>query len=213
MKSDIEFDQNGLINSIKKIILDARKFVASNINHELIAAYWNIGKVISDHEKVNGIDAISSGQTILDLSKQLTTEFGKGFSRSNLFNMRKFYMEYPDVQTLSGQLSWSHICELLIIEDVQKRGFYEKESINSSWSVRELKRQIDSSLYERLLLSKGKTNKEQIIALSKNGMQITKPEDIVKSPYVFEFLGIPEYKPILEKELEQKLVRHLEEFF
>jgi len=103
MKSDIEFDQNGLIDSIKKIILDARKFVASNINHELIAAYWNIGKVISDNEKVNGIDAISPRQTILDLSKQLTTEFGKGFSRSNLFNMRKFYMEYPDVQTLSGQ--------------------------------------------------------------------------------------------------------------
>ena len=121
-------------------------------------------------------------------------------------------MEYPDVQTLSGQLTWSHICELLIIEDVQKRGFYEKELINSSWSVRELKRQIDSSLYERLLLSKGSVNKKQVKELSKKGQQIAKPEDIVKNPYVFEFLGVPEHKPILEKELEKKLIRHIEDF-
>ena len=126
--------------------------------------------------------------------------------------MRKFYLEYPDAQTLSGQLTWSHICELLIIEDTQKRGFYEKETINSSWSVRELKRQIDSSLYERLLLSKGETNKKELLELSQKGQQILKPQDIVKNPYVFEFLGVPEHKPILEKELEKKLIRHIEDF-
>lgn len=126
--------------------------------------------------------------------------------------MRKFYLEYPDVQTVSGQLTWSHVCELLIIEDSPKRGFYEKETINSSWSVRELKRQIDSSLYERLLLSKGETNKKELLELSKKGQQILKPDDIVKNPYVFEFLGVPEHKPILEKELEKKLIRHIEDF-
>ena len=199
MKKDIERNRNKLIESIKEIILDARKSVAINVNHELIAAYWNIGKIIVNNEKVNNVDAISSRQIILELSKRLATEIGKGFSRSNLFNMRKFYVTYPNIQTLSGQLTWSHICELIIIEDVQKRGFYENESINSSWSVRELKRQIDSSLYERLLLSKGKRNKEQVLELSKGGQRISKPEDIVKNPYVFEFLGVPEHKPILEK--------------
>lgn len=212
MKKDIELNRNKLIESIKEIILNARKSVAINVNHELIAAYWNIGKVIVDNEKANNADTTSSRQIILELSKKLSEEIGKGFSRSNLFNMRKFYMGYPDIQTLSGQLTWSHICELLIIEDVKKRGFYENESISSSWSVRELKRQIDSSLFERLILSKGKVNKEHLIELSKKGQQITKPEDIVKNPYVFEFLGVPEHKPILEKELEKKLIRHIEDF-
>jgi predicted nuclease of restriction endonuclease-like (RecB) superfamily len=212
MKKDIEINRNKLIESIKEIILNARKTVAINVNHELIAAYWNIGKVIVDNEKANNADTTSSRQIILELSKKLSEEIGKGFSRSNLFNMRKFYMEYPDIQTLSGQLTWSHICELLIIEDVKKRGFYENETISSSWSVRELKRQIDSSLFERLILSKGKANKEHLIELSKKGQQITKPEDIVKNPYVFEFLGVPEHKPILEKELEKKLIRHIEDF-
>ncbi len=212
MKKDVELNQNKLIESIKEIIHNARRSVARNVNHELIAAYWNIGKAIADNEKVNNVDTTSSRQIILELSNRLTTEIGKGFSRSNLFNMRKFYLEYPDVQTLSGHVTWSHLCELLIIEDVQKRGFYEKETINSSWSVRELKRQIDSSLYERLLLSKGKANKEQVIELSKKGQQIAKPEDIVKSPYVFEFLGVPEHKPILERQLEKKLIRHIEDF-
>jgi len=126
--------------------------------------------------------------------------------------MRKFYLEYPDVQTVSGHLSWSHISELLIIENPQKRGFYEKETINSYWSVRELKRQIDSSLFERLLLSKGQINKKELLELSQKGQQISKPMDIIKNPYVFEFLEIPEQKPILERDLEKKLIRHIEDF-
>jgi hypothetical protein len=105
MKKDIELNQNRLIESIKEIILDARKSVAINVNHELIAAYWNIGKLIIDNEKSNNVDSTSSRQIILELSKRLKAEIGKGFSRSNLFNMRKFYMGYPNVQTLSGQLT------------------------------------------------------------------------------------------------------------
>ena len=118
-------NQTALIDSIKEIVFSARKSAAININNELVTAYWNIGKIIVPNEKVNNIDNSSSRQIILELSKQLTDEIGRGFSRSNLFNMRKFYLEYPDVRTLSGQLTWSHICELLIIEDPQKRGFYE----------------------------------------------------------------------------------------
>ncbi len=198
-----------LLESIKHIVLNARKNVYQKVNQELILTYWQIGKEIVETEQKNNIDNKTSRQIILKLSKQLTNEIGKGFSRSNLFNMRKFYIEYPSVQMLSGHISWSHICELLIIEDKDKRSFYEKECANASWSIRELKRQIDSSLYERLLLSQGKGNKEKILELAQKGQELNKVEDVLKNPYVFEFLGIPENKPILEKDLEAKLI-HLQ---
>jgi predicted nuclease of restriction endonuclease-like (RecB) superfamily len=100
----------------------------------------------------------------------------------------------------------------LIVSDKDKRSFYEQECINSAWSVRELKRQIETSLFERLLLSEGKTNEETVIALSRQGIAVSKPEDILKAPYVFEFLGAREEKPMLEKDLELKLIRHIEDF-
>lgn len=109
-------------------------------------------------------------------------------------------------------MSWSHYCELLSIENDDERSFYEKECINSKWSVRELKRQLETSLYERLLLSEGKNNKEKVYELSKVGQTLAKPDDILKEPYVFEFLDIKEPKPILEKNLERKLVHHMEAF-
>ena len=210
--SDISKRIEGLLDSIRSIIIDARKNVAKNINTELLSTYWKIGKLIVDVESSSDFDQKSSRQLILSLSNQLTKELGSGFSRANLFNMRKFYLEYQDVQTVSGQISWSHYCELLIIEDKQKRAFYEKETENANWSVRELKRQLDSSLYERLLLSSGKANKEKVSQLAKKGQELAKPDDIVKDPYVFEFLGIPENKPVLEKDLEKKLIRHIEDF-
>ena len=115
----------------------------------------------------------------------MTAEYGKGFSRSNLQNMRQFYLAYPKCQSVTGKLSWTHYCELLLISDTQKRSFYEKECVNARWSVRELKRQIDSSLFERLLLSSGDANKEKVLALAVNGNEIAKPEDIIRDPYVF----------------------------
>ena len=151
-------------------------------------------------------------QVMKELSKELRKILGSGFSVSNLFNMRRFYITYPKFQTLSGKLSWSHYCELLSIENIDERNFYEKECINSNWSVRELKRQIDTSLFERLLLSEGKSNKEKVYALSKEGQILNVPEDILKEPYVFEFLNLKEPKPILEKDLERKLVKHMEDF-
>lgn len=201
-----------LVDQIKSLIDTSRIKIAKDVNIELLITYWKIGKLIVEREELNNTGHQSSRDLILELSKQLTKIFGKGFSRSNLFNMRKFYLNYSNVQTLSGQLSWSHYCELLIIPEKDKRSFYEKECINSNWSIRELKRQIESSLFERLLLSKGEINQRQIIKLAKKGQQIEKPEDIIKDPYVFEFLGIREEKPILEKELERKLIRHIEDF-
>ncbi len=206
------YGNSDLIENIKSIVIQSRKKVVYNVNRELIFTYWNIGKEIAKNEKHNNINKQSSRQIILNLSKQLTTELGRGFSRSNLFNMRNFHQTYPDVQTLSGQLSWSHICELLSIENMDKRNFYEKETENSSWSIRELKRQIDSSLYERLLLSSGKNNKEKVLELSKKGQILAKPEDIIKNPYVFEFLGLTEQKPIFERDLEKSLIKQIEDF-
>lgn len=205
-------DYNLLIENIKAIIIESRRNAFKSVNRHLIETYWNIGREIVENEKKNAVDSKSARQQILELSKILTKEVGKGFSRSNLFNMRKLYLIYPDVQTLSGQLSWSHIWELLTIEDDYKRAFYEKESVNSSWSFRDLKRQVDSSLYERLLLSSDKTNKEKLLEFSSDGHVIDSASDIVKSPYVLEFLGVPEKKPILEKDLERKLIRHIEDF-
>ncbi|AQX90611.1 MULTISPECIES: PDDEXK nuclease domain-containing protein [Elizabethkingia] len=201
-----------LVENIKSIILSSRKSLSQRVNQELIFTYWRIGKEIVDTEQKNNLDNQSSRQIILNLSKLLTKEIGKGFSRSNLFNMRKLYTEYRDVQSLTGHLTWTHICELLIIEDKAKRSFYEKETVNSNWSIRELKRQIDSSLYERLLLSQGSKNKEKVLELARKGQEITNADDILKNPYVFEFLGIPENKPILERDLEAKLIRHIEDF-
>ena len=204
---------NSMVLEIRELLENARKNVAQQVNTQLLTTYWNIGRIIVEYEQQNQIRADYGKQTLRELSKELTREFGKGFSRSNLQNMRAFYLAYEKCQTVSGKLSWSHYCELLSITDENKRSFYEKESINSGWSVRELKRQIDSSLYERLLLSSGDANKEKVLSLAQKGIEINQPADIIRDPYVFEFLGVPENKPILESDLENALVVQIEKFF
>jgi len=203
---------NKMIEQIKQVMGQARTNVAKAINNELITAYWNIGRIIVEYEQKNNERAAYGKQTLKELSKVLTEEFGKGFSVSNLQFMRRFYQTYQIQQTLSVKLSWSHYCELLLISEDDKRSFYEKECVNAGWSVRELKRQMETSLYERLLLSSGTENKERVLELALNGNEITKPSDIIKDPYVFEFLGIPEDKPVLESDLEKALVEHIEKF-
>ena len=200
-----------LVNEITGIIINARNNVIKNVNNELINAYWNIGRIIVEDELKSERGEYGQKQ-LLKLSKILTNKFGKGFSRANLQNMRLLYLKYQNCQTLSSKLSWSHYCELLYISDDDKRSFYEKEAINANWSVRELKRQISSSLFERLLLSNGEANKKKVLELALKGNEIAKPKDIVKDPYVFEFLGLPENKPMMESDLEEALVRQIEKF-
>ena len=201
-----------IIQEIKSVLDTARSHVAQQVNNELLNTYWNIGRIICEHEQSDPSRADYGKQTLKELSRTLTEEFGKGFSRSNLQNMRTFYLTYEKCQTLSGKLSWSHYCELLSISDAEKRSFYEKEAVNSGWSVRELKRQIESSLFERLLLSRGNANKEQVLTLALRGNEITQPADIIRDPYVFEFLGLPEDKPMMESDLERALVQQIEKF-
>jgi len=208
----IDQDIKLVVHEIGDLLAAARSNVARQVNNELLSTYWNIGRIIAEYEQTVPERADYGKQTLKELSKALTAEFGKGFSRANLQNMRSFYLTYEKCQTLSGKLSWSHYCELLTISDPAKRSFYEKEAVNSNWSVRELKRQIDSSLFERLLLSRGDANKEQVLALAEKGIEIAEPSDLIRDPYVFEFLGIPEEKPMLESDLERALVQQIEKF-
>ena len=158
MKNDV---MKPVINEVKEVLEKARSNVAITVNRELLVSYWKIGEIIVRYEQNEQIRAAYGTKTLKQLARELSKEFGKGFSVSNLQFMRRFYSEYSIQQTASVKLSWSHYCELLSISDNNKRTFYEKEAINSNWSVRELKRQISTSLYERVLLSKGEMNKQE----------------------------------------------------
>lgn len=205
-------NNNKMISEITELVAKVKSELANEINKSVVFVYWNIGKIIVSNENEYN-NRLEYGKEVLKgLSDELTKYLGKGYSVSNLKYMRMFYKAYPNFDLISFNLSWSHYLELMIIEDNDKRNFYEKECINSHWSVRELRRQLDTSLYERLLLSDGKSNKEKVLELSKQGQILSKPSDLIKEPYVFEFLGIKENKPILEKDLEYKLIRHIEDF-
>mgnify|MGYP004465498885 FL=1 len=208
----LEKNNAKMIEEITNLVNEVKSKLANEINKSIVYVYWNIGKIIVSNESEYN-NRLEYGKEVLKgLSDELTKYLGKGYSVSNLKYMRMFYKAYPNFNEISSNLSWSHYLELMIIEDRDKRNFYEKECINSNWSVRELRRQLDTSLFERLLLSDGKVNKEKVYELSKKGQELNKPSDVIKQPYVFEFLGIKEQKPLLEKDLEYKLIRHIEDF-
>lgn len=201
-----------IICDIKAILDNAHQTVAQQVNTSLLVSYWKIGERIVLFEQMNKERAQYGAQTLKELSRELTQAFGKGFSRSNLQNMRQFYLTYEKCQTLSGILGWSHYCELLSITDADKRSFYEKECASAKWSVRELKRQINTSFYERLLLSKGEIHQKEVLRLAAQGMELQQPSDMIKDPYVFEFLGLPMDCPVMESDLEKALVTQIEKF-
>ena len=201
-----------IISEIESLLEKSRTHVVVEVNNTLLNTYMEIGRLLVNNNLSFTSEDTSKEKSLRALSKELTKRFGKGFSKSNLNNMINFYLEYNSVQTLSGQLTWSHYCELLSISDKDKRRFYEIECTNAKWSVRELRRQISSSLFERILLSNGNTNKERVLELALKGNEIEKPQDIIKDPYVFEFLGLPEDKPMLESDLEEALTRQIEKF-
>ena len=203
---------NSLFKEIEDIITTNKTKVAYQINNTLVETYFSIGKVIVENEQNGNIRAEYGKEVLLKLSKKLRDNYESGYSLSGLYNMRLFYTRYKNFQPLAGKLSWSHYCYLIYIEDDDERSFYERECINCKWSKRELKRQIDSSLFQRLLLSNGKANKKKVYELSKKGQKISKPADILKDLYVFDFLGIREEKPNLKSDLEKRLVNHISEF-
>jgi predicted nuclease of restriction endonuclease-like (RecB) superfamily len=201
-----------LVAEIRAIMETARANLSREVNTTMLNTYWQVGRTIVEREQNGDLKAQYGAKLLTELSKRLSKELGRGYSRSNLYNMRELYMQYPKIQTSSGKLSWSHYLELLSVKDNDARTFYEHECENAKWSVDELKRQIGTSLFERLLLSDGKANKEKVLALASEGISMSRPEDMLKEPYVFEFIGVPENKPMLEKDLETKLIRHIEDF-
>lgn len=199
---------NPIFEEIRDLINNSRNRVYSTVNTEMLNLYWNIGKIIMEIQQGN--ERASYGDSVLNkLSQKLTAEFGKGFSKRNLERMRKFYICFPIATTVSTQLSWSHYLELIKIEEEPKRNFYVQEAINSRWSVRELQRQKNSLLYERLALSQ---NKEKVLELAEKGQIIKSGKDLVKDPFVLEFLDIKENTEYLEADLEKNILEHLKEF-
>jgi len=207
-----------LINQIGGLLQAGKTQAARSVNTILVQTYWFIGKHIVEFEQ-GGKEKAEYGSQLLDqLSKDLTMRYGKGFSRSNVFQIRQFYLRFSKIQTLSGQfennkaqshiLSWSHYIEILKSDSDLEVSFYVKQATKENWSVRELKRQIKSMLFHRLELSK---DKKGVLELSEQGQEIQNAEDILKDPYVLEFLDLPENK-YLENELEEKLISNLQNF-
>ena len=202
---------NSLYNKIASILEESRKFVATTVNTAMVQTYFEIGRLIVEEEQHGNVRAEYGKETLKNLSIKLTTNYGKGFSVTNLKQMRDFYLTYQIRQTVSDQftLSYSHYLFLMRIDNPDERKFYEIESSQNNWSLRELKRQFDSALYERLSLSK---DKEKVKSLAVQGQIIENPCDIVKDPYVLEFLGLPEKAYYSESELESRLIEKLENF-
>ena len=203
--------KTSLYNKIASIREESRKFVATTVNTAMVQTYFEIGRLIVEEEQHGNIRAEYGKETLKKLSEKLTANYGKGFSVTNLKQMRDFYLTYQIRQTVSDQftLSYSHYLFLMRIDNPDERKFYEIESSQNNWSLRELKRQFDSALFERLSLSK---DKEKVKSLAVQGQIIENPCDIVKDPYVLEFLGLPEKAYYSESELESRLIEKLENF-
>ena len=207
----IQKGNNEFYNKIVELLKQARNSVVRTINKTMVYTYYEIGRIIVEEEQKGKSRAEYGKQILQELSKRLLKEFGKGFSVTNLKQMRQFYLTYEKGQTASDEfnLSWSHYLMLMRIENPEERSFYEKEAIANNWSLRELKRQFNSALYERLALSRDKKGVKQ---LAEKGQIIETPQDSLKDPYVLEFVGLKENSKYSETELEQKLIDRLEHF-
>ncbi|MCQ2227552.1 MAG: PDDEXK nuclease domain-containing protein [Bacteroidales bacterium] len=221
MQSETDILNTQLADRIANLITEARKSVVATVNVTMVYTYYEIGRVLVEDEQ-NGNRRAEYGKKVLKtVSDSLAKKFGKGFSVDNLQNMRNFFLSYSKYETPSRiltdtkcstpnfTLSWSHYLKLMRISNPEERRFYEIEATNNNWSLRELERQFNSSLYERLALSR---NREQILELSQKGQIVEKPQDLLKDPYILEFTGLPELPCYSEKDLEQKLIDNLQSF-
>ena len=224
-----------LANMIENLIEEARRHAVAQVNHTMVRAYYEIGRMIVENEQGGEARAKYGKGLLKELSGRLTQRFGKGFSVENLDRMRFFYRVYREKSstvltileegktdassrtsgcapaTTNGifSLSWSHYLFLMRIDNADERRFYEIESERNHWSLRELRRQFDSALYERLALS---SDKKKLTDLARKGQIIEKPSDAVKDPYVLEFLGWPEKAEYSESDLESRIINHLQDF-
>ena len=207
-----EIENMEIVKNVIDLLENARKKVVTTVNQTMVLTYFEIGRMIVEEEE-KGENRAEYGKKILKiLSKKLTEKYKKGFSLTNLKQIRSFYLVYSEKgQTLSDQfkLSWLHYVKLSRISNPDERKFYEIEAVKNNWSLRELERQFDSALYTRLSLSR---DKDKVLELSQKGQIIEKPQDLIKDPYILEFIGLPEQSSYSESELEEKLISKLENF-
>lgn len=221
LKNKVELPDSDLMmlaDRIVQVIEEGKTALAISISETIKATYWKIGRHIVEFEQQGDKRAKYGTSLLSNLAKILRARVGRGYSHPNLNNMRKFYLLYPNFQTsdksgaifqISEKLTWSHICELVTIDDPLEREFYENECVSEGWNVDELHRQKESGLFMRLALSK---DKDEVLQLAKKGHQIQTPEDVVKSTYTLEFLGLEDKKRYKEKDLEEKLINNMQIF-
>lgn len=198
-----------LLDSIGSAIEVARQNAVKAVNTELVKANWEIGRHIVEYEQ-HGEERAEYGSNLLaTLSKDLRQRYGKGFGRRNILDMRRFYLTYQKWQAVPAKLSWTHLVTLLGISDDTARKFYEKQAVLESWGYRELERQINSSLFERLALSK---DKKGVLQLAEKGHIVTDSTEAIKDPYILDFLKLPQSHRVTEKALEQKIIDNLQMF-
>lgn len=198
-----------LLKDIGLTIETARQNAVKAINTELVKANWEIGRHIVEFEQQGNERAEYGTDLLARLSKDLNLRYGKGFGRRNILDMRRFYLAYQIWQTVSAKLNWSHYISLISISDDVERKFYERQTVNQNLSVRELDRQVNSALFERLALSK---DKKGVLNLSEKGHIISQPHEAIKDPYVLDFLKIPQSHRVSEKQLEQRIIDNLQQF-
>lgn len=225
-KNEITPLNRNFLQGVSDVLAKARKNAKTAVNLSMVYAYFEIGRMIVEEEQHGANRAAYGTQLLKELSAYLTEIYGKGFSVTNLKQMRQFYLAYAKDQIgqiLSDQfenlpaastgrkfyLSWSHYLKLMRIDNMEERHFYEIESVKNDWSLSELKRQYNSSLYERLALS---TDKDKVYRLALEGQMVESPKDAVKDPYILEFLGLPELPSYSETELESRIIDHLQQF-
>ena len=210
-KSLIPQERETIYQTIKTILQTARDKAYKQVNFIMVEAYWNIGKQIVEEEQKGEDRAKYGSYLIKELSKRLSDEFGKGYSQRNIRNMRKFYLSFPKWQTVTAKLSWSHYSILLRVENENAKVWYMEEAVKSRWSVRALERQIGTHYYERLISSRDKQG-VAFEAKEKTKDLLLTPKDIIKDPYVLEFLDLKQNNSFYESELESALIERIQDF-
>lgn len=201
----------GLYESIRKVIDNARGTAYRAVNFAMVQAYWQIGKLIVEAEQKGNKRAEYGEELIIQLSERLSAEFGKGFNTTNVWYMRQFYLTFRKLHALRGELSWTHYRLLLKVERDDAKEFYMKEAIEGNWSTRTLERQINTLYFERMLMTP-KKGKRDVKSEAEHKKEIAKPVDIIKDPYVLEFLDLKSHSKFYEHELEQAIIDKLKEF-
>lgn len=203
-------DYQKLLTDIGAAIEQARDSAIRAVNEGLVKVNWEIGRYIIEYEQQGKERAEYGSALLINLSKDLRQRYGRGFGRRNILDMRRFYLAYPKWQAVPAKLSWTHFIALIGLSDEVARRFYENQTTHENWSYRELERQIHSSLFERLALSR---DKEGVLRLAEKGQLVVHPAEVLKDPYVLDFLQISQPARMTEKDLEQKIIDNLQQFF